>query len=120
MGILTKLELAVLEDWISAHPEDAALQEQLVSAKVISRENSGVGYFTNIAANRSAPPVKSIGPRSAAWVEIKGFEHPTGHVIWTAEGYIDCLEGFTIEDSSVDLNWADVEFTVLQDPNSSA
>ncbi len=110
---LTKLERAVLSDWLAGHPEDAALLLQLEGAALRERENSGAGYFCRIDPNRSAPtlPTPEQLPRSAAWFDIAGFKRPVGHVLWTTDGFLTSIEGFTIDDSSTDIDWATVEFT---------
>src|SRR5712675_179048 len=51
---LTLLERAVLHAICEAHPVDrAALKGQLSTAIVLSRENTGAGFYTRLATERS-------------------------------------------------------------------
>jgi len=48
--------------------------------------------------------------RSGGWARIDGFKQPFGFILWLEDGYADCLEGFTIEDSTVGLDLAALTF----------
>ena len=50
--------------------------------------------------------------RGAGWTQIESLSNPIGFVLWLTEGYAACLEGFTLGDSTVGLDFATVRFTV--------
>ena len=37
---------------------------------------------------------------------------PMGFILWVKDGYADCLEGFTVDDSTVGLDLATMNFTL--------
>jgi hypothetical protein len=73
-----KLEEAALSDGCLRFPDDkTALMAQLTTAKVRSRENTGVGFYTRIAVEReSSAALKGERMRSGGWAHIDGFDNP--------------------------------------------
>jgi hypothetical protein len=114
MQQLSLLERAAL-DAICRQQTDQrdALASQLASAKVIQRRNSGAGFFTDLAIDRTAPPVTSkervIGNVAAM---IEGFKDPLLLLLFMKDGYADMLEGAAIEDSTVGVDLTNVRFTI--------
>ena len=99
---LTEFEYAALDKLLAGnHPVLSVLRAQLASAKVSSREFTGVGFFTNLRIDRSLPPaligcsriqIRDVGGK------IKGLKHGVGFVLFITDGYIDFLEGFTYDE----------------------
>jgi hypothetical protein len=90
-----------------------ALQAQLATATVIRRRNSGAGFFTDLAVDRSTPPMR--GTESVlgnVMASIEGFKQPMLLLLFTREGYADMLEGATVEDSTVGLDLRSLQFTI--------
>ena len=109
----TKLEDAALLDLRLQCTTDqaAALTVQLSTAKVRSRENTGVGFYTRFDVARDRP-IPGEWKRPGGWTHVEGLTRPMGFILWIQDGYADCLEGFTVDDSTVGLDLATMNFTL--------
>jgi hypothetical protein len=111
---LTPLERAALKRISSNYPDALeALEAQLATATVERRENSGVGFFTYLAVDRSTQPItssKTVFGNVAA--SIKGFKQPMLLLLFTKQGYAFLLEGATIDESTVGLELTSLQFTI--------
>jgi hypothetical protein len=109
----TKLEEAALADVCLQCTTDqaAALTVQLSTAKVRSRENTGVGFYTRFDVARDRP-IPGEWKRPVGWTYVEGLTRPMGFILWIQDGYADCLEGFTVDDSTVGLDLATMNFTL--------
>jgi hypothetical protein len=113
----TDLELAVLRSIFSEKPELApALEEQLAVASVAKRENTGGGFFTRISIDGDPPRVvvsDVLGYDTQA--RVKGLEHGMGFVLFTEDGLIHLLEGFSWgPESTAQLNLQTLEFEIYK------
>lgn len=112
----TPLERAVLTAICDTYSSDrAALEAQLSTATLLSRENTGAGFYTRFAVERSSSaPI--VGERSRAGPEAKidGLHHGMGFILWLKEGYADCLEGYSYAESTTGIIPEAVGFEVLQ------
>jgi hypothetical protein len=113
----THLEAAALEAIAGRYPEAReALKAQLATATVSERENTGVGFFTSLAVDRSTKAIEStdkvLGP---VWADIEGFGQPLILLLFTSDGYARTLEGATVLDSTVGLELADLRFEIIPD-----
>lgn len=113
---LTPLERAVLRSLCEAHPIDqAALEGQLSTAIVLSRENTGVGFYTRLSIERSAgAPIGGERLRNGPAAKIDGLKHGMGFILWLEEGYADCLEGYCYEESTTAIVLERAGFEILQ------
>lgn len=88
------------------------------SDTVTKRENTGVGFFTNIAISGDAPTVKTgrvLGYEIHAY--IRGLEHGLGFVLFMSEGRMHQLEGYAYgSDSIASLNLFDLAFEIFGAP----
>jgi len=111
----TKLEEAVLQDLCLRFPaERATLTAQLAMARVSCRENTGVGFYTSFNVERTqVAPLSGERMRHGAWVKVSGLEHPMGFILWLEDGYAHCLEGATVDDSTVGIDLAALVFEIL-------
>jgi hypothetical protein len=111
---LTRLERAALERISSKYPDvREALESQLSTAVVDRRENSGAGFFTYLTVDPSTRPVtgsKTVFGNVAA--SIEGFKQPMHLLLFTKQGYAFMLEGATIDESTVGLDLASLQFTI--------
>ena|SRR5437764_588885 len=113
MTELTALESAVIDVLLPDDlPEAAILREQLRSARVSSREMTGVGFFTEFTLSGDAPVLPEnrslhLGNVAATCPDV---EHGMGFVLFVREGKITMLEGYTYDEP-----WPDElgEFQVL-------
>jgi hypothetical protein len=109
----TALERAVLDAICEMHPEDgAALEAQLSTATVRSRENDGYGFFTHFGVDRtSCPGIGGMrlrnGPRAA---RIDGLKRGMGFILWLQDGYADCIEGYPFDESTTEIDLETVGF----------
>jgi len=114
MTHLTALEMAAL-DAICSQQSDGreALINQLATATVARRENSGVGFFTYLAVDRATSPVTSGGGvLGNVAATIEGFDQPMLLMLFMKNGYADMLEGATIDDSTVGIDLAALRFEI--------
>jgi hypothetical protein len=112
MTNLNKIERAVLEVMIERNPtESAALRAQLRSATVDSRTNTGAGFYSyfRVASSNALVSVRVIDD---VFANIDGLDNPVVFVLFTKDGYIQMLEGATIEESSKDIDFSQVEFEI--------
>lgn len=112
----TALERAVLHAICEAHAVDrAALEGQLLTAVVLSRENTGAGFYTRLFIERSAAtPIAGERLRHGPAASIDGLEHGMGFTLWLKEGYADCLEGYCYGESTARIALERVGFKILQ------
>ena len=101
----TPLEQAVLTAICEMHSADrATLEAQLSTATLSNRENTGAGFYTRFAVERTSSAALS-GERSRAGPETKidGLDHGMGFILWLKDGYADCLEGYSYAESTTDI-----------------
>ena len=117
MNAFTKLELAALHSIFSETPELAAdLERQLERAVVVTRENTGSGFFTTIAVpadiqQLDAPRV--LGYETQA--RVHGLEHGLGFVLFMKDGRMHLLESHTWDSkSTASLDLFDLTFEVFK------
>jgi len=117
----TPLERAVLSNICEMHPEDQiALEAQLSTATLASRENTGGGFFTNFEVDRiSNTVVEGERLRNGPAAKIVGLEHGMGFILWLEEGYAKCLEGYSYE-STTAIVFDVVAFEIVQDQDEAA
>ncbi len=111
----TPLEKAVLTASCEMYSADrAALEAQLSTATLLSRENTGAGFYTRFAVERAAS-VALTGERSRAGPETKidGLHHGMGFILWLKEGYADCLEGYSYAEGTTSIVLEAVDFEIL-------
>ena len=93
---LTDLEIVVFSEIVKQHP---ALVQQIAALTVLGRENTGVGFFTDLAVDRSdAAAIDSDSVLGNVWLNIQDFGDPMTILIFMEDGYVSCLEGATVGD----------------------
>jgi hypothetical protein len=105
---LAPLERAVIESLVSRdEPGYDELRRQLVSCRVRSREMTGVGFYTTLEVDPSAPTAPASvgnplgqgrGFPDDVCADLEGLQHGTGFVLWLADGRLETLEGFTYDE----------------------
>jgi len=91
-----------------------ALEAQLATATVRSRENTGAGFYTMLDVQRaSMGPVGGERLRKGPEVKIDGFKHGMGFILWLKDGYLDCLEGYSYDDSTVGVDFEQTGFEIM-------
>jgi hypothetical protein len=120
-SIFTPLECAVLDAICEAHPADrTALEAQLSTATLSSRENTGGGFYTHFSVDLSAStPIAAPRLRNGPSAKVDGVTYGMGFILWLEKGYADCLEGYTFDDSTTELDFATVGFSITNPSNSN-
>ncbi len=104
---ITTLDRAVLEVMAGEPTNDAAaLAEQVRRATVVSREHTGVGFFTEFEVPEGVPLLGDEFHKNLSHVQS---EHPelsygAGFVVFAVDGKLSCLEAFTYDEQ-----WPDDE-----------
>jgi hypothetical protein len=108
---LNSLERAVLQAMCRKAP-NSNLEAQLKNVTALSRKNTGAGFLTKLHPDRTAEMIKDrvIGEVAA---QISQFKEPMVFVLFMKDGYPDLLEGASIDDSTVGINFNDVDFKIL-------
>ena len=111
----TSLERAVLAAICDLYPTDrAALEAQLSTATVLSRENTGAGFYTRFAAGRgSRARIGGERLRDGPQAKVEGLKHGMGFILWLEEGHAECLEGYSYAESTSNVSLESVGFEVL-------
>jgi len=112
----TTLERAVLAAICDINPEDrAALEAQLLTATLLSRENTGAGFFTHFMIDRtSCTAIGGKRLRHGPQAKMAGLEHGMGLILWLKEGYANCLEGYSCAESTTGILLEEASFEILQ------
>lgn len=115
----TAMEKAALRAIISETPAlSAALEHQLERAGVTKRENTGGGFFTDIAVPDDAPRVqcpKVLG--YATHARVGGLAHGLGFVLFMEHGRLHLLEGFAWgPESTASLDLDNLSFEIFHEP----
>src|SRR5258707_13641441 len=112
----TPLEQAVLTAICEMYSSDqAALEAQLSTATLLSRENTGAGFYTRFAVEpASIAALTCERLRAGPETKIDGLRHAMGFIPWLKEGYAHCLEGNSCAESTKGLILGAVVFDVLQ------
>ncbi|HVB08571.1 MAG TPA: hypothetical protein VNF00_06445 [Candidatus Acidoferrales bacterium] len=92
------------------------LEAQLSSATVLRRENTGAGFYTHFAVERtSSAAVGGERLRYGPAVMVSGLVNGMAFILWLKEGYVDCLEGYCYDESTTGIAFERVGFDVLED-----
>ena len=115
MHDLFDLERAVLDALIAQTADKApALHQQLSSARVVDRENTGAGFYTRFAIT-AGERMDGVGsPLGDIGAEIEGLKYGMGFLLWLRDGAAEALEGYTYTgDSTVGLDFAAVRYSAV-------
>lgn len=105
----SELEAAALRRFVEQYgAEFTSLAGQLAHARPVGRENTGSGFFTDIAVDRDAvsPLVTSLRAFDGPEVRVGTMTGALGLLLFVKDGFVNLLEGYSIigeGTSSVDL-----------------
>jgi hypothetical protein len=120
MGHFTPLERAALEAIMDETGEERdGVAEQLRHASVISRENTGGGFFADLSVASDAPDLdrKTAHWGRDVWMSIDGLEYGLGMILHFKDCRANLLEGYAVgpEDTSA-INFQTVRFAIASEP----
>jgi hypothetical protein len=109
----TPLEQAVLRSICEMYLVDkSALEAQLSTAVVVRRENTGAGFYTDFEVEREDAAIRGDGLRHGPAARVDGLEYGMGFILWLKEGYANCLEGYSYQESAVGVAFEHVGFEI--------
>jgi hypothetical protein len=110
------LERAALNEIANQYPvQCAGLKAQFTAAKVQSRENTGAGFYTWFAVDRTMVAAVSCDRIIGyAGTNIEGFDTPMTFLLFTTDGYADCLEGASVTDCTTGIDFSAIKFELMQ------
>lgn len=109
---LTALETAVLHEMALQYPNSVgAFRAQVASATVVSRENSGAGFYTHLKVDRSIDELKDRVYRGVS-ASVVGLNNPVVFVLFITDGFCDLLEAATIDESTSSIDLCNVTFKI--------
>jgi hypothetical protein len=120
MADFTPLERAALEAIMGEMGEDRdRVAEQLRHASVISRENTGGGFFSDLSVASHAHDLdrKTAHWGRNVWISIDGLEYGLGMILHLKDFRANLLEGYAVgpEDTSA-INFETVRFAIASEP----
>jgi hypothetical protein len=96
---LNELEHAVLKKLLAGdHPLLAVLRRQAERARVVKRQNTGVGFFCDFDVDDGTPAVNRDLQIGDVHAEMDGLAHGAGFVLFVQAGRLSMLEGFTYDE----------------------
>lgn len=120
MNSFTSLEKAALGAILAEVPEArAAVEHQLLHAKVVARENTGGGFFSDLEVD---PGVQRLEAKIAplgdnVWVGVDGLEHGLGVILHVKNGYVSLLEGYAVgPEDTASIDFAQGSFAIIKEP----
>jgi hypothetical protein len=110
---LNELEKAVLEQMLRQASGNLLplLREQIEGASVVSRKNTGAGFFTELKVKQVSKPIEAKVIENVC-ADIEGFDQPMLFLLFLRDGVIHKMEGATIDDSTVDIDFSNVRFLI--------
>ena len=121
---LSAFETSVLGKFVELFGERYPdLEKQIAIATLIKRENTGSGFFTDLAIDREVvAPVSCTSPLDGPTVRFNGMTEGVDHLLFLKDGYIYLLEGYAVagEDTSrIDFDTLSVQPMTLRYPVDS-
>lgn len=110
----TELEKAVLHTICQRAPLEIAesLRAQIRSGSVLSRENTGAGFFTYLQTSCDAVKINDqvLG---GVFANVDGLQNPISCILFIKGGRLHLLEGAATEDITTLINFEEEKFHIL-------
>lgn len=120
MSAFTPLEQAALAAILDEMVEHrSTVEQQLLHAIVLSRENTGGGFFTNLEMGSGTESLdRKVAPLGQkVWMCVDGLDYGLGMILHLKDGRASLLEGYAVgsEDTSA-IDFAHVRFAIAGEP----
>ena len=91
---------------------DTKLLAQLLTARITSRDFTGVGFFTEFDVDRTLPP-SNVKESPGGWIRsLVGPKHyPLEFMLYVREGFAHMIEAYSYGDGFGDLDFLTCDFT---------
>lgn len=91
------------------------------TAQVASFENSGAGFFSNIAVSADFPVVTEKGHLNGGYGTVCGMKDGMGFIVFLDDGRISTIEGYCDgSESTSDIDFSQVAFELKPWSSASA
>ena len=118
MAGLTPLERAALQATFAEAGRLAEGLDRLLDAEVLSRENTGGGFFTTLAVPLPARR-ESLHLGEHVWVAVEGLDYGLGIILHLYDARLPLLEGYAVApENTSPVNFEDVRFALVSEPGS--
>ncbi|AMU96482.1 MAG: hypothetical protein KAF42_06085 [Sphingopyxis terrae] len=118
MAGLTQLERTALQAIFAEAGNLARGLDRLLDAEVLSRENTGGGFFTTLAAP-IAPRRESLHLGEHVWVAVEGLDFGLGIILHLHEQRLPFIEGYAVAlEDTLQVNFAEVRFAMVSEPGA--
>jgi hypothetical protein len=112
----TSLEKAVLSAIVDQldSPHKESLAQQIAKASVISRKNTGGGFYTDFEiGNGQYSPLPDLRNQMVV-AHIEGLQHGMGFILWVKDGHLSFMEGYSYGgEATAPLNFETVRFELF-------
>jgi hypothetical protein len=114
MRSLWPIEREVLEITAAEYPASTrALRQQIDTVQVVEFENSGAGFFSNLAVAPDVPLLSESSPLKGAHGIVDGIEHGMGFIVFLKDGQLSMIEGYCNDvGPTTDIDFSRVVFAL--------
>lgn len=89
-------------------------RRQIDTAQVVSFENSGAGFFSDLTVAPDAPLLSEKSPLIGAYGSVLGLDHGMGFIVFVTDGRLSMVEGYCNGDiSTTDIDFSRVVFGIV-------
>ena len=115
MRPLWPIEQEILAIAAAAYPASAtALRQQISTTYVVSYENSGAGFFSDLVVAASAPLLAEKSPLDAAYGNVAGIEHGMGFIVFLKDGRLSMIEGYcNAGEATAEIDFSQATFELM-------
>lgn len=116
---LSPLERTALDGILSELGDGrAAIEEQVLHASVLSRENTGGGFFTELQL-RGEIPASFHGEHLGRdiWISVEGMSYGLGMILHLRREKVPLLEGYAVApENTTPIDFEHVRFALASEP----
>ncbi|OYU91389.1 MAG: hypothetical protein CFE29_00380 [Bradyrhizobiaceae bacterium PARB1] len=112
MRTLWPIEQEILAIAAAAYPASAeTIRQQISTAYVVSYENSGSGFFSDLTVAATTPLLEEKSYLDAAYGNVAGVNEGMGFIVFLKDGRLSMIEGYCNgDDSTAGIDFSRVVF----------